>query len=67
MRSPIWRSCFCSGSPGSAPLSKWNAFDLVITVALGSSFATALLSKSVSLVQGIVGFAVLILLQFVTT
>lgn len=52
---------------GKRTLSKWNAFDLIVTVALGSSLATALLSKQVPLSQGILGFAVLIVLQFVVT
>ncbi len=34
---------------GKRTLSKMNAFDLVITIALGSTFATVLLSKSVAL------------------
>ena len=41
-----------------------NAFDLVVTVALGSTFATILLSKDVSLASGIIAFAVLIGMQF---
>ena len=41
-----------------------NAFDLVVTVALGSILATMLLSKDVALAEGIVAFAVLIGLQF---
>lgn len=52
---------------GKRTLSKWSAFDLVVTVALGSAFANALVSKDVSLVQGIVTFAVLASLQFVVT
>ncbi len=52
---------------GKRTLSKWNAFDLVVTVAFGSSLATMLLSKDVALAQGIVGFALLIALQFVVT
>lgn len=34
-------------------LTKLNAFDLVVTVALGSTLATILLSKSVSLAEGL--------------
>jgi len=40
---------------GKRTLSKWNAFDLVLTVALGS--ATVLLSKDVALAEGVVAFA----------
>jgi uncharacterized membrane protein YcaP (DUF421 family) len=52
---------------GKRTLSKMNAFDLVITVALGSTLATILLSKDVPLAEGIAGFALLIFLQFVIT
>lgn len=52
---------------GKRTLSKMNAFDLVVTVALGSTLATILLSQDVALIQGIVAFAVLILLQFIVT
>ena len=52
---------------GKRTLSKMNAFDLVITIALGSTFATVLLSKSVALAEGVLAFAVLISLQFVAT
>ena len=52
---------------GSRTLSKMNAFDLVVTVALGSTLATILLSKDVALVEGIVAFIVLIGLQFIVT
>ncbi len=49
---------------GKRTLSKMNAFDLVVTVALGSTLATILLSKEVSLAEGVVAFIVLILLQY---
>lgn len=52
---------------GHRTLSKMNAFDFVITVALGSTLATALLSKSVSLTDGVLAFVVLIGLQFIVT
>ena len=45
-------------------LSKMNAFDLIVTVALGSSLATVLLSKSVDLASGLLAFAILIGLQW---
>lgn len=50
---------------GKRTLSKMNAFDLVVTVALGSTLATVLLSKDVPLAEGLLGFAVLIALQYV--
>ena len=50
---------------GKRTLSKLNAFDLVVTVALGSTFATVLLSKDVALLEGVLAFAMLIGFQFV--
>ena len=52
---------------GKRTLTKLNAFDLVVSVALGSTLATVLLSKSVSLVEGMTAFALLIALQFAIT
>ena len=52
---------------GKRTLSKMNAFDLVVTVALGSTLATILLNKDVALAQGVVAFALLIGLQFAIT
>lgn len=52
---------------GRRTLSKMNAFDLVVTVALGSTFATILLDKDVSLAQGALAMALLIGLQFLVT
>ena len=48
-------------------LTKLNAFDLVVTVALGSTLATILLSKSVSLAEGMLALGLLIALQFAIT
>src|SRR5690606_29208487 len=50
---------------GKRTLSKFNAFDFVITVALGSSLATVGLNKDVTLVQGSTCFFILIGLQFI--
>jgi uncharacterized membrane protein YcaP (DUF421 family) len=52
---------------GRRTLSKMNAFDLIVTVALGSILATVLLNKDVTLAQGILAFATLIGLQFIIT
>jgi uncharacterized membrane protein YcaP (DUF421 family) len=52
---------------GKRTLSQMNAFDFVVTVALGSTLATILLSRDVSLGQGIAALALLIGLQFVIT
>lgn len=48
-------------------LSKMNAFDLVVTVALGSTLATVLLNKDVALAEGVLAFALLVALQFLIT
>jgi uncharacterized membrane protein YcaP (DUF421 family) len=52
---------------GKRTLSKMNAFDFVVTVALGSTLATILLSRDVSLVQGISALVLLVILQFAIT
>lgn len=52
---------------GKRTLSKMNAFDLVVTVALGSALATVLLSRDITLLEGLLGFAVLMGLQFAVT
>jgi uncharacterized membrane protein YcaP (DUF421 family) len=49
---------------GKRTLAKMNAFDLVVTVALGSTLATILLSRDVALAEGVVALAVLAGLQF---
>lgn len=50
---------------GKRTLSKMNAFDLVVTVSLGSVLATILLSSKVSLAEGLGAFALLCALQYV--
>jgi len=52
---------------GKRTLTKLNSFDLVVTVALGSTLATVLLSKSVALAEGVLAMALLIFLQFAIT
>ena len=49
---------------GKRTLAKMNAFDLVVTVALGSTLATILLSKDVALAEGVLALALLIGLQY---
>ncbi|WP_338895374.1 YetF domain-containing protein [Streptomyces sp. TG1A-60] len=51
---------------GKRALSKMNAFDLVVTVALGSTLATVLLNRQVALGEGALAFGSLVALQFVT-
>jgi uncharacterized membrane protein YcaP (DUF421 family) len=49
---------------GQRTLAKWYAFDLIVTVALGSTLANGGLSKDVTIAQSVLGFAILIGLQF---
>ena len=52
---------------GKRTLTQMNAFDFIVTVALGSTLATAVLSKDTSLAEGLTGLALLILLQFIVS
>jgi len=52
---------------GKRTLAKLNAFDLVVTVALGSTLASILLQESIALAEGAVAMGLLILLQFLVT
>ncbi|MFN3275373.1 MAG: DUF421 domain-containing protein [Paracoccus sp. (in: a-proteobacteria)] len=52
---------------GKRTLSKMNAFDLVVTVALGSTLSTVLLNASIPLFEGIVALALLVYLQYAIT
>lgn len=52
---------------GKRSLTKLNAFDSVVTVALGSTLATILLSKDVTLAEGALALALLLGMQFVIT
>lgn len=52
---------------GKRTLAKWNAFDLIVTVAFGSTLASSLLSRDVSAVQAGFAFLLLIILQYSVT
>lgn len=52
---------------GKRTLSKMNAFDFIVTVALGSTLASTLLSQSIALAEGLLAMALLITLQFIIT
>lgn len=52
---------------GKRTLTKLNAFDLVVTVALGSTLSAILLNKTISLAEGLLAFGLLILLQYSIT
>ncbi len=50
---------------GKRTLAKLNAFDLIVTIALGSTLATVLLSSDVALAEGLAAMALLLGMQFV--
>jgi uncharacterized membrane protein YcaP (DUF421 family) len=52
---------------GKRTLAKLNAFDLVVTVALGSTLSSILLQQSVGLARGATALALLILMQYLVT
>ena len=52
---------------GKRTLAKLNAFDLVVTVALGSTLATILLQEKIALAEGATALALLILMQFLVS
>jgi uncharacterized membrane protein YcaP (DUF421 family) len=52
---------------GKRTLSKWNAFDFVVTIAIGSMLATTLVNRSTTLAQGVVGLTLLVAIQFIIT
>lgn len=48
---------------GKRVLSKLNAYDLVVTIALGSTLSSIILDRSIALIEGLTAIAVLVLLQ----
>lgn len=52
---------------GKRTLAKLNAFDLVVTVALGSTLSAILLQESIALAEGATALALLIAMQFIVT
>lgn len=52
---------------GKRTLARMNAFDFIITVALGASFGRILTARSVALVEAIAAFSLLIFLQYAVT
>lgn len=52
---------------GKRTLSKLNAFDLIITVAIGSTLASIITSKSLALIEGLIALLLLVIMQFVVT
>lgn len=52
---------------GKRTLSKLNASDLIVTIAIGSTLASIITSKSLALVEGLAALLALVLMQFVVT
>ena len=52
---------------GKRTLAKLNAFDLVVTVAFGSTLASILLSEDVAMAEGVTALVLLIVLQYTVT
>lgn len=52
---------------GKRTLSTMNAFDFLVTIAIGSLFATVIINEDISLAVGVTAFAVLIGAQFAIT
>src|SRR3954468_19394544 len=48
---------------GKRALTKMNAFDMIVTVAVGSAFASAVMAKAVTFVDGVVAWVLLLVLQ----
>jgi len=55
------------GRSGKRTLAKLNAFDLVVTVALGSTLSSILLQESIALAEGLTALGLLITAQFLVT
>lgn len=52
---------------GKRSLSKMNMFDFIITVALGSTFASTVIFPTISILDGLVTYAMLLSAQFLIT
>jgi len=52
---------------GKRTLAKLNAFDLVVTVALGSTLAAILLQEEIALAEGATALVLLIAMQYLVT
>lgn len=50
---------------GKRTLAKLNAFDFVVTIAIGSTLSSVIISRQVPLVEGLAALAGLVALQFV--
>lgn len=52
---------------GKRSLAKLNAFDMIVTVALGSVLASTITASGTALVAGLTGFVLLLLLQVIVS
>lgn len=52
---------------GKRTLSKLNAFDFIVTIAIGSTLASIITTQSLALVEGLAALGVLVALQFLVT
>jgi uncharacterized membrane protein YcaP (DUF421 family) len=52
---------------GKRSLSKMNMFDFIVTIALGSIFAATILQSAISIIDGAIGFTMLLVGQFIVT
>lgn len=52
---------------GNRTLSKMNAFDFIVTIALGSTLSSIIISQDVALAEGVLALALLIGLQYIVT
>lgn len=52
---------------GKRSLAKLNMFDFIVTVALGSAFASTLFMKDVTIADGAIAFIMLLSLQYLVT
>ncbi|MFC3418413.1 DUF421 domain-containing protein [Salinicoccus hispanicus] len=52
---------------GKRTLTKMNAFDFIVTIALGSILASVITSKDITIAQGITAFLVLVIMQYIIT
>lgn len=54
---------------GKRSLAKWNMFDFIITIALGTTLSTAVMStgENNELRKGLFGFVLLVLIQYIIT
>ena len=50
---------------GKRTLSKLNAFDLIVTIAIGSTLASIITTKTLALVEGLTALLLLVLMQLV--